>query len=182
MPRSDHCGGAVDRKQQADRGAEEFEIAGVLAIARRAILAGNAERAVEQRADLKAPGVVRLLERRRVDLVFGALPARIGGRVRADAGLEVFEHGACEGMDPPRLEIAAGRCARRLGENLAHGRRRHRDRKERPATEAGSDGITYIHGHSPRDSPRRVAGMLPIGKGAWGPKKDKDGQARRTIG
>lgn len=49
---------AIHRNDQSDGSAEEFEIAGILAIARRTVLAGNAEGAVEQRADLEAAGVV----------------------------------------------------------------------------------------------------------------------------
>jgi hypothetical protein len=148
MPRSDHCGGpngAVDREQQAYGRVEKLEITGVLAITRRAVLAGNAERAIEQCADLEAPGVVGFLERRRIDLVFGSLPARIGGRVRADAGLEIFERGAGERVDPPRLEIAARWSARSTLQDFAHGRARHRGRKKGPATEPGRDGVTNVH-------------------------------------
>src|SRR5262249_8329158 len=70
---------AIHRNDQSDGSAEEFEIASILAIARRTVLAGNAERAVEQRADLEAAGFVGLLERGRIDLVFGGLLER--GRI-----------------------------------------------------------------------------------------------------
>jgi hypothetical protein len=62
-------------------------------------------------------------------------------------------------MDPPRLEIAAGRRARRPRENLAHDLERHRGRQERPAAEPGRDGITYMHENALRDSTRNVAGL-----------------------
>ncbi len=95
--------GPIDGKKQPDRRIEEFEIARILSIARRTILARNPDSAIEQRADLIAPLIIGLLEGIRIDAILGALAARIGQRVRADAGLEVFERRSGKHMDPPRL-------------------------------------------------------------------------------
>src|SRR5262249_58232363 len=105
--------GAIDRKEQPDRRSEEFEIARILAITCRTILARNPNGPVELGTDFAAPGIIRLLERLRIDLVSGPLAARVRRRMRADAGLEVFQWRAGERMDPPRLQIAAGRRAGR---------------------------------------------------------------------
>src|SRR5258708_1046636 len=143
--------GAVDGKEQPDRRAEQLEIARILAIARRPVLARNSDRMIELRADLAAPGMIWLLEWLRVDLVLGPLPARVRRRMGADAGLEVFERRAGERMHPPRLQIAArGRAAGAI-KDVAHRRERHRGREKRPATEPAGYRATHMHWMSPQE-------------------------------
>ncbi len=104
---------AVDRQEQPDRRAEEFEIARVLPIAAGAVLARHTDRLIKRGADLAAAGFIGLFQTARVDVVFGALAARQQFRPRAHQRLELFELGPGQRIDPPRLHIAAGGRARR---------------------------------------------------------------------
>jgi hypothetical protein len=106
---------------------------------------------IELRADVATPGMIWLLERLRVDLVLGPLPARVRRRMGTDAGLEVFERRARQRMHPPRLQIAARGRAGGAFEDVAHRRERHRGRQKRAATEPGGYGVTHMHGMSPQE-------------------------------
>src|SRR5262249_23644576 len=110
-----------------------------------AVLPCDADRFVQQLADLEAPRMERLLQRRRVDLVLGALAPRQQLGVCRDTGLELGERRAGEHLDMPGLEIAAGRRARSAIENVANRGKRNGGRKERPARIPGRDRVAYIH-------------------------------------
>src|SRR5262249_7416483 len=112
----------------------------------------NPNGAIEQCADLVTQRAIGLLKGGRIDAVFGAFAARIGRCVRTDTRPEFFKRRASERMDPPRLQIAAGRRAGGSIENVAHRRERHRRRQKRPTTESRGNSVTYIHGLSPQES------------------------------
>ena len=97
--------------------------------------------------------------------------------MRADARLEILEHGTRQRVDAPRLQIAARRGARGALENVAHRRKRHRGRQERPATEPGRDGITNIHEGVSLATARNVPGLRGRVSVAWAERKRNPGAA-----
>ena len=123
--------------------------------------------------------MVGLLERRRIDLVFGALPARQLGVARANERLERLERRSGKGVDPPRLQVAARRGARRAFEDVADHRERHRGRQKGAAAEAARNGVTHVHNEWLRQSasaagPRRS-------RAAIGPNVQRIGAVDKTA-
>ncbi len=143
MPTSAHCGGpslAVEAEEQAHRRAEEVEVAGELAKARRPVLAGDADGGVEVFAALKRR--VRNGSQRsgRIDVVFRLFHGRGG-----DDRLERRQRLAGQGVDPPGLQIAAGwRAMSALQDRLDH-RAGDRIGLERPHRHAPGRRLADIH-------------------------------------
>ena len=149
---------AVDREQQPNRRAEEFEIARVLPIAAGAILAPHADRLIERGADLVAARLVRLFQIARVDVVFGALAARQHFRPCTHQRLELFEFFARQRMHAPGLQVAARRRARRALENVADDCLGDRGGQEGPAGISGGYGVAHVHGENSAGIAESVAG------------------------
>ena len=101
-----------DREEQADRRAEQVEIAGELGEARGPVPARDADRRVELLARGEAAAPPRLAERGRIDREQGPLPRRVVSEAGADARLERGQRLPGEDVDMPGLQIAArGRMA-----------------------------------------------------------------------
>ena len=158
MPTSAHCGRAqlaVQAEEQADRRAEELQVAGELAEARRPVLARDVDRGVEVLAALEAPGAERVPQALRIDRVFRLLHRR--GR---DQRLERRQRPRRPGRRPARAGGCRpdGRPVRRL-QDLPHHRAIDRIGPEGPHRHrAGSRlRLTSMAGPCSRLTGRRLA-------------------------
>src|SRR5215472_6109938 len=138
---------AIDGDEQGDRRVEELVIALVLVEPRREIVAVDGERAVKLHAMMLAPGSIRLPHRLRINRIFGILVSRIAARdCGGDLPLEFGQRRAGERVNLPRLQIAAGRRARRARDQVAHQFRIDRLIEKPAAGNPGIDGFKHIHG------------------------------------
>src|SRR5688572_18113238 len=112
------------------------------------VLARDAECRVQILAALEASRAIRIVQVRRIDVVFRAFAHRLRALLRADRTQEFRERRAGEDVDAPRLQVAAGRRALRSFENLDYGVLRHWRVEERAATDAAVDGFGDEHGAS----------------------------------